>query len=346
MNLLITGGAGFIGSNFILYKLKQSQNIRIINLDKLTYAGNLENLNGIWNDPRHIFIEGDICDRELVETVMRKYNIEGVIHFAAESHVDQSISNPLDFVQTNVMGTCSLLEAARNYWMSDIGVYKPAYHHARFHHISTDEVFGTLGHQGYFTEDSIFAPNSPYSASKASSDMLVRSYYQTYRMNVVTTNCSNNFGPHQHDEKLIPTIIRRALALEEIPIYGNGENVRDWLFVLDHCRAIDKVYQEGKSGETYLIGGQNEKSNIEVASLICNFLNQIIPTNNKGIDNYQDLIKFVSDRPGHDFRYAVNDYKLRRELGFLNNYNFEVALKKTIKFYIEKYYSKNLIKYS
>lgn len=343
MKLLVTGGAGFIGSNFVLYILKERDDIHIVNLDKLTYAGNLEHLQEVVNHPRHTFVHGDICDRELVESLFDKFQIDGVIHFAAESHVDQSIINPISFVETNVLGTITLLDAARRFWMDGIDTYKHAFQHARFHHISTDEVYGTLEVEGFFSETSPYAPNSPYSASKASSDMIVRSYFHTYGMNIVTTNCSNNYGPKQHEEKLIPTIIRKALSLETIPIYGNGQNIRDWLFVLDHCRVIEKVFFEGKSGETYLIGGHNEKKNIEIAHAICDILDRQKPigVNEKGIKSYRQLIKFVQDRPGHDFRYAIDDTKLRNELGFEIKYLFEIGIEKTISYYLEKYIKSN-----
>lgn len=338
MNLLVTGGAGFIGSNFILYMLENQRDIRIINLDNLTYAGSLKNLEGAMDNPRQIFIKGDICDRSLVDGIFAEYDIEGVIHFAAESHVDNSIENPSPFVKTNVLGTLTLLEAARSHWMDGVNTYKQPYKNARFHHISTDEVYGTLGEDGYFTEGTPYAPNSPYSASKASSDMLVRSYFHTYGMNVVTTNCSNNYGPRQHDEKLIPTIIRKALALEKIPIYGNGQNVRDWLYVIDHCRAIERVFFDGEAGETYLIGGHSEKTNLEVTQIICGILDKQIPIskNEKGIKSYVQLIDFVGDRPGHDFRYAIDDSKLRKNLGFENQYEFEVGIELTISHMIKK----------
>lgn len=339
MRLLVTGGAGFIGSNFILYMLEKHEDIQIINLDKLTYAGDLLNLKDVMHDPRHVFVKGDICDQSLMERIFNDYQIEGVIHFAAESHVDNSIKNPQAFIETNVMGTFTLLEAARKLWMDEGSAYKEKYTHSRFHHISTDEVYGTLGVDGFFTEDSSYAPNSPYSASKASSDMLVRSYFHTYGMNVVTTNCSNNYGPMQHGEKLIPTIIRRALSLEMIPIYGNGQNVRDWLYVVDHCRALERVFFEGKSGETYLIGGQNEKTNIETVHVICRLLDKLCPIreNQQGITNYRQLIHFVQDRLGHDYRYAIDDRKLQKELGFQLSYEFEDGIERTIQYYLKRY---------
>ncbi|WP_042142575.1 dTDP-glucose 4,6-dehydratase [Paucisalibacillus sp. EB02] len=338
MNLLVTGGAGFIGSNFIPYMLEQHEDINIINLDKLTYAGSTDNLQEVRNHPRHTFIQGDICDEELLIRLFEEYQIEGVIHFAAESHVDNSIKNPKSFIETNVLGTYNLLNIAKGFWMDGIGSFKPELEHARFLHISTDEVYGTLGAKGFFTEETPYAPNSPYSASKASSDLLVRSYYHTYGMNVVTTNCSNNYGPKQHNEKLMPTIIRKALAFEKIPIYGDGQNVRDWLYVLDHCRAIEKVFFKGKSGETYLIGGHNERNNLEIAESICEKLNKMKPISvkGKGISTYKDLISFVEDRPGHDFRYAVDDSKLIKELGFEIKYSFDEAIEKTVSWYIRK----------
>lgn len=330
MKLLVTGGAGFIGSNFVSYMLEKYENIQLINLDKLTYAGSLENINEVLQDPRHIFIHGDICDRSLVERIFADYEIDGVIHFAAESHVDNSIINPATFVKTNVQGTLTLLEVARKYWLTN------SKGKGRFHHISTDEVYGTLGADGYFTEDRPYAPNSPYSASKAAADMLVRSYFHTYGLDVVTTNCSNNYGPKQHDEKLIPTIIRKALALEPIPIYGNGQNVRDWLFVEDHCRAIEQVYLCGRSGESYLIGGHNEKRNIEIAHIICDCLDRLVPMEqtNQHAKKYRDLITFVDDRPGHDLRYAIDDTKLRSELDYRLHYSFEKGMDKTISYYL------------
>lgn len=338
MNLLITGGAGFIGANFVEYILEKYEEIHIINLDKLTYAGNLSNLQHVMQHPRHTFVQGDICDRTLVDRIFQQYHVDGVIHFAAESHVDNSIENPSSFVETNVLGTLTLLEAARHFWMEGIGGrYKQSYQNARFHHISTDEVYGSLGDKGYFVESTAYAPNSPYSASKASSDMIVRSYFHTYGMNVITTNCSNNYGPMQHEEKLIPTVIRKALSLENIPIYGSGQNVRDWLFVIDHCRAIERVFFEGKAGETYLIGGHNEKTNIEIAKVICDVLDQLKPisSNDKNVTSYSQLIEFVQDRPGHDYRYAIDDSKLRNELGFQIEYEFENGIKDTILYYLK-----------
>ncbi len=275
--LLVTGGAGFIGSNFIPYFLKNHPTDFIINLDKLTYAGNLANLIDVVDNKRYHFIEGDICDKNLVEQLFKEFKIDGLIHFAAESHVDNSIEKPDSFIKTNIEGTFTLLEAARKYWMQGPNQTKEGYERARFHHISTDEVYGSLGPEGFFTEDTAYAPNSPYSASKASSDFLVRSYFHTYGLNVVTSNCSNNYGPKQHDEKLIPTIIRKALGGENIPIYGDGTNIRDWLFVVDHCQGIELVFKEGKTGETYVIGGNNEHNNLYIAERICSLLDAKYP---------------------------------------------------------------------
>ncbi len=277
--ILITGGAGFIGSNFIPYFLENNEDVNLVNLDLLTYAGDLDNLKEIENHPRYTFIQGDICERVLVEDLFKEYNFSGVIHFAAESHVDNSIKNPDAFVRTNVFGTFNLLDVAKNYWMESPNNFKKGFEKARFHHISTDEVYGTLGKTGLFTEETSYAPNSPYSASKASSDFMVRSYFHTYGMNVVTTNCSNNYGPKQHDEKLIPTIIRKAISGENIPIYGDGKNIRDWLYVLDHCKGIELVFKTGKTGETYNIGGKNERDNLYIVDVICDILDKLYPKN-------------------------------------------------------------------
>jgi len=331
--ILITGGAGFIGSNFITYFIENNKEIHVVNLDLLTYAGNLEHLKELDNHPRYIFFEGDICKRDLVENLFKEYNFSGVIHFAAESHVDNSIKNPDAFVKTNVFGTFTLLDVAKNYWMNAPFEYKEGYENARFHHISTDEVYGTLGDTGLFTEETSYAPNSPYSASKASSDFMVRSYFHTYGMNVVTTNCSNNYGPKQHDEKLIPTIIRKAISGENIPIYGDGKNIRDWLYVLDHCKGIELVFYNGKLGETYNIGGKNERNNLYIANKICEILDQIHPKET----SYKEQISFVTDRPGHDFRYAIDATKLENELGWKADENFESGILKTVEWYLKKY---------
>jgi dTDP-glucose 4,6-dehydratase len=332
-SLLITGGAGFIGSNFIPYFLENNKDVKVVNLDLLTYAGNLENLMEIEGHEHYEFVEGDICDRKLIESLFNKHNFDGVIHFAAESHVDNSIENPDAFVRTNVFGTFNLIDVAKDFWMQSPFKFKDGFENSRFHHISTDEVYGTLGDTGLFTEKTPYSPNSPYSASKASSDFLVRSYFHTYGMNVITTNCSNNYGPKQHNEKLIPTIIRKALSNDEIPIYGDGKNIRDWLYVLDHCRGINLVYKNGKLGETYNIGGRNERNNLYIVNKICEILDEVQPK----IESYKNQISFVKDRPGHDFRYAIDASKIERELGWKAQENFESGILKTIHWYLEKY---------
>ncbi|WP_397445122.1 dTDP-glucose 4,6-dehydratase [Polaribacter sp. R77954] len=331
--VLITGGAGFIGSNFIPFILEKQKDLRVVNLDLLTYAGNLENLKEVEGNSNYTFIKGDICDRKLVESLFKQYNFTSVIHFAAESHVDNSITNPDSFIKTNVFGTFNLLDVAKNHWMDATNNYKNDFINARFHHISTDEVYGSLGETGFFTEKTHYAPNSPYSASKASSDFLVRSYFHTYGLNVVTTNCSNNYGPKQHDEKLIPTIIIKALSGENIPIYGDGKNVRDWLYVIDHCKGIELVFRNGKAGETYNIGGNNEHNNLYIANKICGYLDEIFPKNK----SYKNQLTFVKDRLGHDFRYAIDATKIEKELGWQADENFDEGIKKTINWYIKKY---------
>ncbi|MDC9721336.1 MAG: dTDP-glucose 4,6-dehydratase [Urechidicola sp.] len=333
-SILVTGGAGFIGSNFIPYFLESNPEIQVVNLDLLTYAGDLKNLSEIENHPNYIFVEGDICDRNLVEQLFKKYDIKGVINFAAESHVDNSISKPDTFIKTNVFGTFNLIDVARNYWMDAPNKYKEVYKNCRFHHVSTDEVYGTLGETGLFTEDTPYAPNSPYSASKASSDFVVRSYFHTYGMAVVTTNCSNNYGPKQHDEKLIPTIIRKCLSEENIPIYGDGKNIRDWLYVLDHCIGIELAYKTGKPAETYNIGGRNERNNLYIVDTICAILDELKPRKNG--TSYKELKSFVIDRPGHDFRYAIDATKIEKELGWKADENFESGIKKTVDWYFKK----------
>ncbi len=366
-SILVTGGAGFIGSNFVPYFLEKYPNYRIICLDLLTYAGNLDNLmlndkcemlnlgNNQTSNIKHLtlqnerfhFVKGDICNRELVEYLFNKYDIRGVIHFAAESHVDNSIKNPGVFVQTNVNGTYTLIDVAKNYWMKKPFKYKDGYEKCRFHHISTDEVYGTLSDdpKDLFTETTPYAPNSPYSASKASSDMIVRSYHHTFGLNTVITNCSNNYGPKQHDEKLIPTIIRKAIAGENIPIYGDGKNIRDWLYVLDHCKGIDLAYHKGKSGETYNIGGRNERTNLQIVDKICEILDEVypikqnknLPSNIKHLTSYKSLITFVEDRAGHDRRYAIDATKIENKLGWKADENFESGVVKTVKWYLKKY---------
>jgi len=332
-NILVTGGAGFIGSNFIPYFLEKYPKYNLINLDLLTYAGDLENLKELNSNHRYKFIKGNINNRELVEYIFSEFDIQGVIHFAAESHVDNSIKNPDIFIKTNVNGTFTLIDVAYKYWMKSPFVYKDNYRGCRFHHISTDEVYGTLGETGLFTEKTPYAPNSPYSASKASSDMIVRSYHHTFGLNTVITNCSNNYGPKQHAEKLIPTIIRNAINNRPIPIYGDGKNIRDWLYVLDHCKGIDLVFHNGKSGETYNIGGRNEKTNLDVAYTICEALDDLVPQEK----SYKELITFVEDRAGHDRRYAIDATKIENELGWRADENFESGIIKTVKWYLSKY---------
>lgn len=334
--ILITGGAGFIGANFILHFLKNNSNFHIVNLDLLTYAGDLSNLDEVENNLNYTLVKGDICDRKLVESLFEEHKFKGVIHFAAESHVDNSIKNPDAFIQTNIFGTFNVLDVAKKYWLDSSNNYKKEFQKARFHHISTDEVFGSLSNGGFFTEKTPYAPNSPYSASKASSDFMVRSYFHTYGLNVITTNCSNNYGPKQHNEKLIPTIIRKAVSGENIPIYGDGKNIRDWLFVLDHCKGIELAYKKGKAGETYNIGGKNEYNNLVIANTICEILDKNYP---KEI-SYKNQIIFVKDRLGHDFRYAIDATKIENELGWKAYENFDKGIVKTINWYMKKY--KNL----
>ena len=333
--ILVTGGAGFIGSNFIPYFVDNNPDYYVINIDKLTYAGDLANLIDVSQNSRYEFIQGDICDRNLIEEIFHKNSIQGVIHFAAESHVDNSIKDPAIFMKTNVLGTFTLLDVAYKSWMKNPFEKREEYQNSRFLHISTDEVYGTLGKEGLFEETTPYAPNSPYSASKASSDMVVRSYYHTFGLDVVTTNCSNNYGPKQHDEKLIPTVIRKALAEDSIPIYGRGENIRDWLYVLDHCKGIELAYQKGKSGETYNIGGRNERNNNYIASTICEILDRKAPRNNG--KSFKELISYVEDRPGHDMRYAIDASKIENELGWQADENFETGIEKTIDWYLNKY---------
>jgi len=341
--ILLTGCAGFIGSNFVPYFIEKYPEYKIINLDLLTYAGNLENLKEVENHPNYKFIQGDICNRELVEFIFNEYDIRGVIHFAAESHVDNSIKNPGIFIETNVNGTFTLIDVAYKKWMERPFTCKAGYEDCRFHHISTDEVYGTLNETDLFTEETPYAPNSPYSASKASSDMIVRAYQETYGMNSVITNCSNNYGPKQHDEKLIPTIIRKALAQEPIPIYGDGKNIRDWLYVLDHCKGIDLVYHTGKSHEVYNIGGRNERTNLQIVDTICSILDEKVPLPviaseaKQSISSYKELITFVEDRAGHDRRYAIDATKLETELDWKADENFESGIVKTVEWYLEKY---------
>lgn len=326
--ILITGGAGFIGANYVEFLLNRSGDTVFV-LDKLTYAGDLRNIEKV--SDKITFIKGDICDKELIDSLFSEHQFQKVIHFAAESHVDNSISSPSDFIQTNIVGTFNLIQAAYLTWMSGPNLIKKDYENARFLHVSTDEVYGTLGETGLFTEETPYAPNSPYSASKAASDFLVRSYFHTYGLPVVTTNCSNNYGRFQHKEKLIPTIIRKALAGEPIPIYGDGKNVRDWLYVEDHCNGIQLVLEKGRLGETYNIGGRNEKENIYIAEIICDLLDEFVPKS----ESYKSQISFVKDRPGHDFRYAIDAQKIENELGWRAKENFETGIRKTVKWYLE-----------
>ena len=322
---LVTGGAGFIGSNFILFMLKKYSDIKIINLDKLTYAGNLDNLKSVENDERYIFIKGDICNKRLIKEIFKKYTIDYIVHFAAESHVDRSINNPEVFVKTNVLGTVTVLNAAKEVWEKD-GRWKEG---VKFVHISTDEVYGSLGDIGYFTEDTNLDPHSPYSASKASADLIVKSYYDTYKMPVNITRCSNNYGPFQFPEKLIPLIINNCIEKEELPIYGDGLNVRDWIYVEDHVRAIDMVINSGRIGEVYNIGGRNERTNIDIVKSIIDYFK-------KNVDYTIDesLIKFIEDRKGHDRRYGIDSTKINEELGWYPKVDFYVGMKKTIQWYL------------
>jgi dTDP-glucose 4,6-dehydratase len=328
--ILVTGGAGFIGSNFVLQWIA-NETSHIINLDKLTYAGNPLNLATVVSDRRHKFLQGDICDRDLVAELLLTYRPRAIVHFAAESHVDRSIHGPDDFVRTNVNGTFSLLEESRAYWSGLDGEEKTAF---RFLHVSTDEVYGSLAATDpAFTEDTRYAPNSPYSASKAASDHLVRAYFHTYGLPILTTNCSNNYGPFQFPEKLIPLVILHALGGKPIPVYGDGQNVRDWLYVADHCEAIRLVLARGRVGETYNIGGQNELKNLDVVNTICSVLDELRPQ--ASAQPHSRLITFVTDRPGHDRRYAMNISKIEAELGWRPRETFETGIRKTVQWYLD-----------
>jgi len=349
-NILVTGGAGFIGCNYVRYMLVNDPDVQIINLDLLTYAGSLENLknlpdkvngeNGregaLGHRLRHHFVQGDICDRALIDRLLREHEIDTIVHFAAESHVDNSISGPEVFVKTNVMGTFTLLEAARQYWLVEAG--NAPQRECRFHHISTDEVYGTLSDSDpAFTEQTPYAPNSPYSASKAGSDHLARAYFHTYGLPVTTSNCSNNYGPYQHGEKLIPTIIRSCLNHAPIPVYGDGSNIRDWLYVEDHCSGIDAVIRKGKPGEVYNIGGINEWANIDIVRCICRLMDEF-ETGTSGqssVGSHESLISFVTDRPGHDWRYAIDATKMGKELNWQPAETFETGIRKTVEWYLE-----------
>jgi dTDP-glucose 4,6-dehydratase len=328
-NVLITGGAGFIGCNFVRHLLATDPDIRIVNLDLLTYAGALDNLRDLPDPTRHTFVQGDICDRSLLDRLLCEHAIDTLVHFAAESHVDRSITGPAAFVQTNLVGTFTLLEAVRVAWVDG----KTA-NHCRFHHISTDEVYGTLQRDDPpFTETTPYAPNSPYSASKAGSDHLARAYFHTYGLPVVTTNCSNNYGPFQHGEKFIPTVIRSCLRQQPIPVYGDGSNIRDWLYVEDHCRGIEAVVRRGHLGETYNIGGCNEWANLDIVKRICTLLDEHRPEHAP----HERLISFVTDRPGHDWRYAIDAGKMKREFGWQPRETFDTGIAKTVDWYLQRH---------
>ncbi|MHB1300986.1 MAG: dTDP-glucose 4,6-dehydratase [Burkholderiales bacterium] len=325
--ILVTGGAGFIGSEVVRQFIRETP-YSVVNVDKLTYSGNLESLKGVSGDPRYSFEHADICDSKALASIFERHEPDCVMHLAAESHVDRSISGPSEFIQTNVLGTYTLLEAARGYWQKLPEERKTQF---RFHHISTDEVYGSLGENGLFTEETPYLPNSPYSASKASSDHLVRAWHHTYGLPVVTTNCSNNYGPYHFPEKLIPLIILNAVNGRPLPVYGKGENVRDWLYVEDHARALRLVLEKGKIGETYNIGGRCEKTNLEVVQTICAILDEIFPSRAP----HASLIAFVADRPGHDYRYAIDASKIERELGWLPEESFDSGIRKTIQWYLD-----------
>jgi len=324
MNLLVTGGAGFIGSNLIHHVIDRPEVTRLVNLDCLTYAGHPENLERVAKNPKYAFEKVDLRDKQAVVDVIQKHDITHVLHLAAESHVDRSITGPGDFISTNIIGTFNLLEAVRGHWANNV-------RGKRFQHVSTDEVYGSLGATGFFTEETPYAPNSPYSASKASSDLLVRAYHHTYGLPVVTTNCSNNYGPFQFPEKLIPVIIESVCTRKPIPVYGDGMNVRDWLYVRDHAEALWQVLIRGKEGETYNIGGHNEWANIRIVELICDLMDEFAP--NLG-GNSRKLITFVKDRPGHDRRYAIDAGKIQRELGWTPAHTFETGIRETIQWYL------------
>lgn len=329
-NILVTGGAGFIGSNFIHYLLKTEPDVRVINLDVLSYAGSLENLKDLPDESRHTFVHGDICDAGLVNELLRVYAVDTIVHFAAESHVDRSILGPGQFVQTNIVGTYTLLEAARQAWLVEKTVPPESAH---FHHVSTDEVFGALKPgEPAWTEQTPYAPNSPYAASKASSDHLVRAYHHTYGLPVTITNCSNNYGPYQFPEKLIPLMILNALNGKPLPVYGDGQQIRDWLYVEDHCEAIWLVIKKGRLGETYNIGGNNQPPNIEIVKTICSLLDELLPCPDGS--SYEALIRFVKDRPGHDRRYAMDIGKISSELGWKPKQSLETGLRETVKWYL------------
>jgi dTDP-glucose 4,6-dehydratase len=329
--LLVTGGAGFIGSAVIRHLIADTDH-KVVNVDCLTYAGNLESLADAAASPRYSFEKVDIRDAAEVGRLFAQYQPDAIMHLAAESHVDRSIDGPAEFIQTNIVGTYTLLEAARNYWNGLTGEKKTAF---RFHHISTDEVYGSLGDTGLFTEETCYEPNSPYSASKASSDHLVRAWHHTYGLPVVTTNCSNNYGPCHFPEKLIPLMILNCLEGKPLPVYGKGNQIRDWLYVEDHARALVLVLLEGKPGETYNIGGHNERQNLEVVHTLCDLLEEMHPAKPAGVKQYRDLITYVADRPGHDIRYAIDASKIQRELGWTPEETFETGMRKTVRWYLD-----------
>ncbi len=331
MKLLVTGGAGFIGSAVVRHIIENTQD-SVVNVDKLTYAGNLESLTSVAEDQRYVFEHADICDKAAMERIFAQHKPDAVMHLAAESHVDRSIDGPAAFIETNIVGTYTLLEAARSYWNTLDSDKKAAF---RFHHISTDEVYGDLeGTDDLFTEETSYEPSSPYSASKASSDHLVRAWLRTYGLPTIVTNCSNNYGPFHFPEKLIPLMILNALDGKALPVYGDGMQIRDWLFVEDHARALYKVVTEGRVGETYNIGGHNEKANIDVVKTICSLLEELVPNKPEGVAQYQDLITYVKDRPGHDVRYAIDAAKIERELGWKPEETFESGIRKTVEWYL------------
>lgn len=329
LTLLVTGGAGFIGGNFV-HHILETTDARVVNLDLLTYAGNLDTLADLKDNPRHVFVQGDIADSALVARLLAEYEVDAVVNFAAESHVDRSIDGPAQFVQTNVVGTFNLLDCSRAHWAKRSGAAKDAF---RFLHVSTDEVYGSLGPTGLFTESTPYAPNSPYSASKAASDHLVRAWFHTYGLPVLTTNCSNNYGPYQFPEKLIPLMILKAQRGESLPIYGDGGNVRDWLYVVDHCRAILRVLEAGRPGEVYNVGGNSEKTNLEVVDTLCALLDKRLP--DSPYRPHAGLKTFVKDRPGHDRRYAIDAGKLKRELGWEPAETFESGMRLTVDWYLD-----------